>query len=49
MMIPNMVKYPILMLPILTTAIVSGLVSALVGIHERKSRWIWFYRNGRTD
>ncbi len=36
MMIPNMVKYPILMLPILTTAIVSGLVSALVGIHGTK-------------
>ncbi len=35
-MIPNMVKYPILMLPILTTAIVSGLVSAFVGIHGTK-------------
>ncbi len=36
MMIPDLVKYPILMLPILTTAIVSGLVSALIGIHGTK-------------
>lgn len=36
MMIPNIVKYPILMLPILTTAIVSGLVSAIVGIYGTK-------------
>ncbi len=42
MMILNMVKYPILMLPISTTAIVSGLVSALVGIHEKESAGFGF-------
>ncbi|EHJ08098.1 PTS transporter subunit IIC [Staphylococcus simiae] len=36
MMMPNMVKYPIIMLPILTTAIISGLMSALIGIYGTK-------------
>ena len=32
MMMPNMVKYPIIMLPILITAAVSGVVGSLIGI-----------------
>lgn len=36
MMMPNMVKYPIIMLPILTTAIISGLMSAIIGIYGTK-------------
>ena len=35
MMMPNMVKYPIIMLPILITAI-SGVVGSLIGIAGTK-------------
>ena len=36
MMMPNMVKYPIIMLPILITAAVSGVVGSLIGIAGTK-------------
>lgn len=36
MMMPNMVKYPIIMLPILITAAISGVVGSLIGIAGTK-------------
>ena len=36
MMMPNMVRYPIIMLPILITAAVSGITSGIVGIAGTK-------------
>ena len=42
MMMPNMVKYPIIMLPILITAAVSGVVGSLIGIAGTKRVcWVW--------
>ena len=43
MMMPNMVKYPIIMLPILITAAVSGVVGSLIGIAGKRVCWVWIY------
>ena len=36
MMMPNMVKYPVIMVPILITAALSGIASGIIGIGGTK-------------
>ncbi|MDS2632489.1 PTS sugar transporter subunit IIC, partial [Streptococcus pneumoniae] len=36
MMMPNMVKYPVIMIPIFLTAAMSGIVSGIIGISGTK-------------
>ena len=42
MMMPNMVKYPIIMLPILITAGISGIAGSLIGIGTKESAGFGF-------
>ena len=36
MMMPNMVKYPVIMIPIFLTAAISGIASGIIGISGTK-------------
>ena len=48
MMMPNMVKYPVIMVPILITAALSGIASGIIGIGGTKESVLRIYRYGRT-
>ncbi len=40
MMIPNMVRHPIILLPIFSNALITGFVGALIGLVEQKNQQV---------